>query len=158
MQVKIHLGWIMQLVWNLWSEIRLYHGTAGTNHWTVPWLTSPVFSGQGSSSGQTTWSAPSLIQRGGELSEPLWWRLPHHCLHPHFTLVSVIDGNVLPGPASCHDIQPRARTAAGGGEAGRRFELYWCRCKSVWAEFTLRQYTESQVVTINSMTPCQPRL
>lgn len=120
--------------------------------WNVPWLTTRLFSGQGSSPPQRTWSAPSLIQWGGE-----GWQAPtlqghyrDHCRITTFihtsSALSVIDGNVLLGLAPCHGIQPRARTPVRGAEGrrgeegGRRgggFELYRCHCKSVGADFTL---------------------
>lgn len=120
MKVRPCLGWIMQLTWNLWFKIRVNQGATGTSHWNVPWLTSPVFSGHGSSSVRRTWSAPPLIQRGGDRQQisglrPLSRLLPHHHLHPHFTSVSVIDGNVLAGLAPCRGTPPRARTPWGGG-------------------------------------------
>lgn len=84
---------------------------------------------------------------GFDFSRPLSLPLLHHCPHPHFIPLSVIDGNVLPGLAPCHGVQPGARTAvrgSGGEEGGRGFELYRCHRKSVWSEFTPTQYIRAK--------------
>ena len=73
----------------------------------------------GSSSALATWSPPSLMQWGGERWQAPTFQGHYHnysCITTsiHNSLLSVIDGNILPGAAACYGIRPRAGTAERG--------------------------------------------
>lgn len=154
----------MQLLLNLWAKIRLNRYRDPSLECSMTHLPSILSVGILLSSQSSAYSIFDTLRwwrlAGSNFSRPLSRPLPHHYLHPHFIPLSVIDGNVLPGLAPCHGIQPKARTAVRGTEGrkgDRRFEPYLCHCKS-WSEFRLAKLYNSKVVTLDNITPHQPGL
>lgn len=161
MKVRTCLGWIMQLVWNLWVKIRL-NLTVQLGPITGMFHDSPLQYSLGSdpplsrelgllrlwysevvkagklwlSKAIITTTAASLPPSTFHFHKCDWWKCPGE--------PSTVPWHTAKGK----DCWGRWRREEGG----RGFELYRCRCRSARTEFTLTQNIEA------NMTPCQPRL